>query len=46
MAKTAEMGIRGRMAPRVRIEPDAEATIESKEYPGPRLHVPSMLTDD
>ena len=27
----------------VRLEPDAEGVIESEEYPGLRLHVPSML---
>ena len=27
----------------VRLEPDAEDVIESEEYPGLRLHVPSML---
>jgi Uma2 family endonuclease len=27
----------------VRLEPDAEGVIESEEYPGLRMHVPSML---
>ena len=30
----------------VRLEPDAEGVIESEEYPGLRLHVPSMLAGD
>ena len=30
----------------VRPEPDAEGVIESEEYPGLRLHVPSMLAGD
>ena len=30
----------------VRLEPDAEGVIESEEYPGLRLHIPSLLTGD
>jgi Uma2 family endonuclease len=30
----------------VRLAPDAEGVIESEEYPGLRLHVPSMLAGD
>lgn len=30
----------------VRLEPDADGVIESEEYPGLRLHLPSMLAGD
>jgi Uma2 family endonuclease len=30
----------------VRIDPDAEDVIESEQYPGLRLHIPSMLAGD
>jgi Uma2 family endonuclease len=30
----------------VRLEPDAEGVIESEEYPGLRLHIPSLLAGD
>jgi len=30
----------------VRIEPDADGTIESQQFPGLRLHVPSLLAGD
>jgi Uma2 family endonuclease len=30
----------------VRLEPDVEGVLESEEYPGLRLHIPSMLAGD
>ena len=30
----------------VRLDPDAEGVIESEEYPGLRLHIPSLLAGD